>query len=51
MNRRSDPITTWDGFKKELKEQFYPDAEREVRAKVRHLKHREGHIREYAKEF
>jgi len=52
VNRGSTPITTWDGFKGELKEQFYPkDAEKEARAKPRRLQHKEGHICEYINEF
>ena len=51
-SRGSAPITTWDGFKRELKRQFYPeDAANEARAKLRHLQHNEGPIREYIKEF
>jgi len=39
-------------FKRELKEQFYPkDAVKEARAKLRHLQHKEGHLREYVREF
>jgi len=46
------PITIWDGSKRELKKQFYPDdAKNEARAKLRYLKHNEGHIREYIREF
>jgi len=52
VNRGSTPITTWDGFKRELKEQFYPkDAIKEARAKLRRLQHKEGHLREYVREF
>jgi len=41
--RRSDPINTWDGFKKELKKQFYlEDAEYEPRAKLRRLQHKDS---------
>jgi hypothetical protein len=44
-------ITTWRGFKDELKKQFYPEnATDEARAKLRHLK-QTGTIREYVKEF
>jgi len=39
------PVTTWDHFKRELKEQFYPkDAKREAKAKLRRLQHEEGHL-------
>jgi len=42
VNQGSAPITTWEGFKRELKEQFYPkDAEREARAKLRRHQHKE----------
>jgi len=35
VKRGSDRITTWGGFKRELKKQFYPkDAEYEGRAKL-----------------
>jgi len=52
VTRGSTPITTGEGFKKELKEQFYPkDAEREARPKLRRLQHKEGYLREYVKEF
>ena len=52
VRRGFDPITTWDEFKRQLKKQFHPeDAESEARAKQRHLKHKEGHIREYVTEF
>jgi len=52
VNRGSTPITTWEGFKKELEEQFYPkDAEREAKVKLRCLQHKEGHLREYVKKF
>ena len=38
VRRDSDPINTWNEFKKELKKLFYPeDAEYEVRAKLRCL--------------
>ena len=52
VKRGSDPITTWDEFKRELKKQFYPkDAEYEARAKLRRLQHQDGRIWEYVKEF
>ena len=52
VKRESDPITTWDEFKRELKKQVYPkDAEYEARAKLRRLQHQDGRIREYVKEF
>ena len=52
VKRGSDPITTWDEFKGELKKQFYPeDAEHEARAKLRRLEHKDGYIREYVMEF
>jgi len=52
VKRGSDPITTWDEFKTELKRQFYPkEAEYEARAKLRRLQHQDGRIREYVKEF
>jgi len=39
-------------FEKELKKQCYPkDTERQARAKLRCLQHKDGHIREYIKEF
>ncbi|XP_048231260.1 uncharacterized protein LOC125370291 [Ricinus communis] len=45
-------INTWEDFIRELKKQFYPDnAEKEARSKLRRLQHRDGHIREYVKEF
>lgn len=52
IKRGTYTITTWDDFVKELKGQLYPEnAESEAKAKLRHLQHREGHIREYVKEF
>ena len=40
------------GLKRELREQFYlKDVERETKAKMRCLQYKEGHIREYIKEF
>lgn len=52
VNRGSTPITTWDGFKREVKEQFYPkDPMKETRAKLRRLQHKRGHLREYVKKF
>jgi len=52
VKRGSNPITTWDGFKRELKKQFYPkDAEYKARAKLHRLQHQDGRIREYVKEF
>ena len=48
----SDPFTTWDEFKRELKRQFYlKDAEYKARAKLRRLQHQDGQIRECIKEF
>ena len=48
---RRAAIITWQGFKDELKRQFYPEsATDEARAKLRHLK-QGGTIREYVKEF
>ena len=45
------PFASLEDFKKELKKQFYPEhAERNVRAKLRHLTQR-GSIRDYVKEF
>lgn len=47
-----DPINTWDEFKRQLKRQLYlKDTENEVRTKPIHLQHKEGHVREYIKEF
>ena len=38
VKRETDPMTAWDGFKKELKKQFYPkDAKYEARAKLQRL--------------
>jgi len=51
VNRWSPPITTWDGLKRELKEQLYTkDVEKEAKAKLRRLQHKDGHICEYIKE-
>jgi hypothetical protein len=48
---RCTAITTWRGFKDELKKQFYPEsATDEARTKLRHLK-QTCTIREYVKEF
>ena len=48
---RRAAIITWQGFKDELKQQFYPEsATDEARAKLRHLK-QSGTIREYVKDF
>ena len=45
-------ITTWEGFKDEFRKQFLPaDAKDEARAKLRRLLHKDGHIREYVREF
>eukprot|EP00257_Ricinus_communis_P019332 XP_015578290.1 uncharacterized protein LOC107261709 [Ricinus communis] len=45
-------INTWEDFVRELKKQFCPDnAEKEARSKLQRLQHRDGHIREYVKEF
>jgi len=52
VKRGSDPITSYDEFKRELKKQFYPkDAEYEARAKLRCIQHQDGKIRGYVKEF
>lgn len=41
-----------EDFTKELKRRFYPEnVEGEARAKLRHLQHKEGNIRDYVKEF
>jgi len=51
-NRGSDPINTWDEFKRQLKRQFYFEGtEYKARAKLRRLQHKDGHIREHIKEF
>ncbi|KAG8611914.1 hypothetical protein MANES_S041516v8 [Manihot esculenta] len=52
VRRGTCTISTWADFVRELKRQFYPEnAESEARAKLRRLQHKEGHIREYVKEF
>ncbi|CAL5390034.1 unnamed protein product [Camellia sinensis] len=44
-------IATWDGFKKELKKQFYPeDVAYQARKSLKKLKHTSS-IRDYVKEF
>ena len=51
MERKTCTIDTWADFKREIKNQFYPeDVEYMARKKIKHLKHT-GSIRDYVKEF
>ena len=51
MERGACTIASLEDFKKELKKQFYLEhAERDARAKLRHLTQR-GSVRDYVKEF
>ena len=50
--RGGEPVTTWEGFKAELKKQFYPaNAEWEARVKLQRLHHKDGQLKEFVKEF
>ena len=52
VQRGSDPVNTCDGFKRELKKQFYPkDTKYKARAKLQRLQHKDGQVQEYIKEF
>jgi len=50
--RGSERINTWDEFRRELKEQIYPeDAENEARAKLQHFQHKKSHTSRSSKSF
>ncbi|GMP69596.1 hypothetical protein CsSME_00028795 [Camellia sinensis var. sinensis] len=51
MERDTCTIATWDGFKKELNKQFYPeDVAYQARRNMKNLMHTKS-IREYVHEF
>ncbi|PKI66399.1 hypothetical protein CRG98_013201 [Punica granatum] len=50
-NRSGNTVNTWEEFKAEFRQQFYPEyAEDEARAKLRRLEHK-GELPEYVRQF